>query len=388
MTRTKNNKGKKGKGQRKGQKQTQRTEDAKLQFAAAPSAVSSNMRQYVRFPKGNGRSDGITMEACIALAGVGIASSGSAGSVPTMQFAQSATFRDSAQLSLTQLIVSTAGAGSVDGAVSPAWDLISSAFTRFRVKRLVFHYRPQSATSQAGRLVFAFAADPNHPMTWAASPTQNKLLALADSVPFGVWNAWTMDVSHRINKDMLMYTFDVTGNVTDAADRFSSFGSIGCLAETAITPSEEFGVLYMEALVEFVEFDPVTVTRPAMESSSRTAPTVNRTGGRKAFCARTLETGDKAEPQRPPLQGAELSADRVTTKELRQTLKSLASDSWKIERACFGLMDEMRGILQTSNLADVEDDPVAKQNRLRCERALKALEGIADLGEECQGFGQ
>lgn len=361
------------------QKQKRKTAGRSPQFTSVPVGVSDMKLQYTRFERGSGDSS-LVMHSCAALTNLSIASVGSAGTVATMQFNGSVNQRQSAQLALTQLIVASGGTSVVDNMISPAWDLIASAFTRYRVKRCIFHYRPQSTTTQAGRLVFAFAADPDHPLIFSSTPTQNKLLACADSVPFAPWNAWSMDVTSRINRDMLMYTFDPSGATTEGSDRFGSFGSIGCLADTTQVGGPSIGLIYIEMTVEFVEFCPVSssgaplgfaaLPRRQFEAPRR----VRRTEEGESDSA-SVGTGGKVgweEAQvlslkaQPPLSAAQ--------EELGIVLQSVAEKRWKVERACLSLVDELKAAICAIECEP--DYPSSKAKALEVEKIQNALEVI------------
>lgn len=359
MTRTKKSKNMKGKsGGSAQQKQKRKTAGRSPQFASAPVGVSDMKIQYTRFERGSGDSS-LVMHSCAALTNLNISSVGSAGSVATMQFNGSAIQRQSAQLALTQLVVAAGGTSVVDNMISPAWDLIASAFTRYRVKRCIFHYRPQSTTTQAGRLVFAFAADPDHPLIFSSTPSTNKLLACADSIPFAPWNAWSMDVTSRINRDMLMYTFDPSGATTEGSDRFGSFGSIGCLADTTQVGGPSIGLIYIEMTVEFVEFCPVSssgaplgfaaLPRRQFEAPRR----VRRTEEGESDSA-SVDTGDKADSGFRPREGSPKAQPPLSSaqEELGLTLQSVAEKRWKVERACLSLVDELKAAI-----CEIECDP-------------------------------
>ncbi len=76
-----------------------------------------------------------------------------------------------------------------------------------------------------------------------------------------------MDVTHALD-DTLYYTYDFNASTTSATDRFSNFGVIAC-ATSSVSQSSSLigGVLYMETEVEFVEFCPISVTRPTALAS-------------------------------------------------------------------------------------------------------------------------
>lgn len=182
----------------------------------------------------------------------------------------SGAFFASAQLNLTSPGgITVAGAAAAHAFISPQWDLIASCFTKYRVKRVKFRYFPQSTTTKDNRLVFSFASDANHPLVFGAA-TQSSLEAVADSIPFAPWCAWDMDVTSKVSKDW-MYTYDglspqVQTNISSYIERFASFGTVGCITAingTAVT-GDVFGLLYLELGIEFCEFCPVSVTRPAL----------------------------------------------------------------------------------------------------------------------------
>ncbi len=165
-----------------------------------------------------------------------------------------------------------AGAATQNAFLSPAPDLLFSAFARFRVESCVFRYCPQSGTNTTQRMVFAFAADPAHPLIDAsAAVTQAKLEAVADSVPFAPWEEWELSVTHALDKKAWLYTYDtLSGSGTnDLIERFAAFGCIGCQSSangTAVT-GDVFGVLYMDLSVEFREFAPISTSTPTMVAS-------------------------------------------------------------------------------------------------------------------------
>jgi hypothetical protein len=181
----------------------------------------------------------------------------------------SATVGVSLQLNATSpAVLSDSGTKSEQDYLSPVFDLIGSAFVRYRVEKLVFHYEPQCSATTTERMVFAFAVDPMHPVLWNASvPTQSGLLSLADSVAFAPWRAWSLDVSQRLEKERL-YTFsDASTSVGAFTERFSDFGVISCITSASLTSSAPSGVLYAEIVVGFDEFCPISLSRPDMASA-------------------------------------------------------------------------------------------------------------------------
>lgn len=180
--------------------------------------------------------------------------------------------------------------------ITPVYDLLSSSFVRWRVNKCKFHYTPQSTTTVNGRAVFAFADDPGHPVlypdlkrkelvgdfdpiTVSDPPTQQQLLAFSDSMAFAPWLPWTLDVSRRIQNNIL-YTENMTeflaGTTTlspaftqdpvagmIAQFRQSCLGAISC--RTITTEPNVFigGILWMELDFELLEFCPVALIYPS-----------------------------------------------------------------------------------------------------------------------------
>jgi putative flippase GtrA len=229
-------------------------------MGGAPVAISEDMQQFTRF--GGGSSpDSITMHTCVALTEllrVANHSSGTAIGTPGGPGI-------SLQLNLTQPArLSNAGTKFNTSYITPVFDLIASAFVKYKVHKLVFHYEPQSAATTTERMVFAFAEDPMHPVLWNATlPTQDTLLGLADSIAFAPWRSWSMDVSHKLSRNEF-YTFtDPSTTVASFAERFSDFGVMSCITSATDTTQISAGVLYVETIVELMEFCPISVTLPA-----------------------------------------------------------------------------------------------------------------------------
>jgi hypothetical protein len=164
-------------------------------------------------------------------------------------------------------LLAAAGTKSEQGYLSPIFDLIASAFVRYRVTKFVFHYEPQCSATTTERMVFAFAVDPLHPVLWNATvPHSASLLVLSDSIAFAPWRSWSMDVSHRLGKEKL-YTFsDSSTTVGTFTERFSDFGVMSCVTSSVSGSATDCGILYADIEVELSEFCPITVTYPAMAS--------------------------------------------------------------------------------------------------------------------------
>lgn len=234
-------------------------------MSGAPVGVSEDIQQYTTFSTGRSK-DGLRMRACAAICELNrISNSAPPGALNLPTGTGSAM---SCQLNLTQPAeLTNLGAKLNVEYTSPVFDLIASAFVRYKVNGLKFHYEPQSSATTTERLVFAFAEDPMHPLLWNTTvPSQAKLLALADSIAFAPWRSWTMDVSHRL-ADQTFYTFTDPGLTMSTsasfAERFSDFGVISCITSAFAGAEQPCGVLYMEIDVEFLEFCPISITMPA-----------------------------------------------------------------------------------------------------------------------------
>jgi hypothetical protein len=234
------------------------------------AGYSSSKRQEMRF---NGQSN-LTLGFTLAAYDVGTGAATTDGLRGTAGVANQTS---SAILALTtQVGYTAAGATTVNDFVGPGCDLLSSSFTRFRPKKLKFRYCPQSGTNTTQRMMFAYANDPVHPLIMSTTPSQSKLESATDSVPFAPWEAWEMDVSRSLDKDtwLWVYDFNATATVGNAVlDRFNSLGSIGLMSSAAGTAGtgDVFGVLYVDAELEFKEFCPVSVTRPTLAPIVRAA---------------------------------------------------------------------------------------------------------------------
>lgn len=233
-------------------------------MSSAPSAVSDMIRQHIQF---SGTGDTLSLRGLIAVANVGTPAV--SGEFAGMIDGNSEPVY-SMRLSPTNPIgLSGIGTYINSAFISPALDLLGSAFTRYRAKQCKFFYRPQSGTDSTQQMVFAFAADPCHPLiapATLAAPSVAGLESLADSIPFAPWAAWDLDVSRKLSKEWLYTQESTDGSSSGSPDnRFDSFGSIGCVVSSASTSTAvNYGVLYMEFDLEFKEFCPISVTRPSM----------------------------------------------------------------------------------------------------------------------------
>lgn len=231
---------------------------------AAPAAASSDMRQFTSFKPGS-KPGNLVMHTNAAISRVlreNTAATSTGAMLPGNGF-----LGVSLELNLTHpLRLDATGGANLDSFITPIFDLIASAFVRYRLRKLVFHYQPQAASTDGEQLVFAFAADPVHPILWNATPPDaNDLLALADSKAFMPWKPWSMDVTGSVDTKTIMYTYsDPATSVGTFTERFSDFGVISCVGAT---PNQSnllsCGVLYMESEIELMEFCPISVTRPS-----------------------------------------------------------------------------------------------------------------------------
>lgn len=224
----------------------------------APAAVSDDLQQFVRFMPGSKESH---LKVC-ARVPLYFVNSNYHDGTNLIRGGLSLTSTNSfPYIALSSITGIYAGGGTdvVKNYISPVFNLIGSAFTRYKIKGCKFLYEPQSSTQTSDRLVFAYANDPEHPLIKAtpAAASQGKLLALADSMSFAPWKTWELDVSQEVNQDLL-YTYNQDNTETD--NRFNMFGSIGCIPSvepTSTTAMTVYGVLYAELCFEFVEFCPI-----------------------------------------------------------------------------------------------------------------------------------
>jgi len=232
----------------------------------APAATSAYVKQYVDF---YGTGETLGMRGKLAL--FDVSTSGNVGTFNGLVGGGSAIGVSACRLSPTSPTTTTTAVAysSAVGFISPALDLLGSAFTRYKQKKAVFHYLPLFTTNSTQQLIFGFAADPCHPQlsaSTATAPTFSGIESLSDSRPFAPWCEWKMDVSSKLTKEWL-YLSSNSGDTTAGSDtaRFDNWGSIACVVATAGTATaERYGVLYLEFDMEFKEFCPISVTRPSL----------------------------------------------------------------------------------------------------------------------------
>jgi hypothetical protein len=267
-------------------------------MSSAPSAVSSYLKQSVGF---RGTGDTLILHGVIAVYQIG--QPAGAGSFSGI-IDGSGSALSSSRLSPTGPVgVTNSPAYIAAPFVSPALDLLGSAFTRYRVRRNIWRYRPQSGTNSTQQLVFAFAADPCHPLlsgTSAAIPTTSSLESLADSVPFAPWCSWDMDVSSKLTKEWLFLSAGGVGSGDSTAgsdtSRFDFWGSIGCVCATASAATAvNYGVMYLDFEIEFKEFCPISATRPSVLESLRRKIDFHIKRGTQIQGSSSSEKGDSME---------------------------------------------------------------------------------------------
>lgn len=265
--------------------------------ASAPAGTAQFLQHYTRF-RGEGEALGI--ECCLPIVEIHF-QTGSIGPDKNPLYFQSLNSPSvmpscAAALGLTKVVANVQNVGTFPATnrlftkaeyVSPVFDLIGTAFTRWKVNKCAFHYTPQASTLQKGRCVFAFADDPGHPVifpslnhsdstnvTEANNPTQTQLLALGDSMAFPPWLPWTLDVSDRVKQNELYTAVQVQFHPTEVgaspvyADayisgfvaqlRSSCFGAVGCRAESFETEAFLGGIVWMELDFTLIEFCPIT----------------------------------------------------------------------------------------------------------------------------------
>jgi hypothetical protein len=237
----------------------------------APSAVSDDLQQFVRFKQGTDESS-LRVHMCVPLFFI----NSNYYTASLVRGGLSLTPTDSFPYVMLNNITGSYAGGGADTArayINRVMGDVGSAFVRYSVDMLKFFYEPQSPTSVADRLVFAFAADPEHPniKSSPAAATQSKLLSLSESVAFAPWRAWELDVTStlKLARKDLLYTFNQDNSELD--NRFTFFGSIGCVPSvepTAATAMTVYGVLYAEIILNLYELDPVNTADPTLLTPS------------------------------------------------------------------------------------------------------------------------
>lgn len=189
--------------------------------------------------------------------------------------------------------------------LSPALGLISDAFVRYRVEKLVFTYEPQAPSTVNDRVVFAYTEDPRHPLMYTKSfaysdqLTTGKLLALGDSIAFAPWESWSMDVSRSAKQDLLYVAMVATAPdgfaKMLATERFFSFGSIGCVTSNLTgTGFVIYGILYMSIVFDLIEFCPIVQSNVVPIGDSHTGDCDDKTCPR---CTRVCKHENEEEDE-------------------------------------------------------------------------------------------
>lgn len=246
---------------------------ARSGMSGAPVAVSDFLQQSVRFTSTNGGRNlimSVTAPLCLIGSDNGVSLAAlfprsSATTLGTTNYYQ-ATFNP------------IQGRGYQVAAASeqpcywinPIWSLMADCFVRYRILKLKFIYQPQSSATIDDQLVFAFAADPYHPIIGpsAGVVSNANLLSVADSMPFMPWHEWEIDVTEAFCNDAPSYCRPVpTGDVA-SANRLSSVGVFACTSNSLDATPRTYGVLYGNISIEFQEFCPQVISEviPSMLS--------------------------------------------------------------------------------------------------------------------------
>ncbi len=231
----------------------------------APIAISDDLQQFVHFGQGS-KDSSLRVHMCIPLFNVNsnyYTTSLLRGGLSTSSI-DSFPYID---LTAIQGIYAGGGSDMVKTYSNRVLGDIGSAFTRYRVLKCKFIYEPQSPTTVSDRLVFAFAADPEHPLikNTPGTSSQTKLLGLTESVAFAPWRAWELDVTSSIRDAGKEALYTYNQDTAEYDNRFMAFGAIGCVPSVepiVATPMTVYGVLYAELVFEFIEMDPINTTDP------------------------------------------------------------------------------------------------------------------------------
>jgi hypothetical protein len=167
--------------------------------------------------------------------------------------------------SIPSLLSATATTPSITSGgswISPHLPLLALAFDRYVCHTLEFCYEPQSTATTEDRLVFAWTDDPAHPFLsaigslGASTPSQLELLVTEDSVAFMPWKAWQLKVP--VAKDQ-RFLFDqpISEEGEPSQARFTDFGSFSCVGSAAPTTTVQYGILYINIVLDL--FDPVPI---------------------------------------------------------------------------------------------------------------------------------
>lgn len=265
---------------KKANKQKQKAKRTNKSVHSAPAAVSDFLSQSIKFKPSKG-GKGLIMEVCLPLCNI-VGTTFTTGTQGTL----TGPGGSSTDIYTVNPVYPIQGSSSssvalADGAtissyINPAWSLIAAAFTRWKVRKLIFKYQPQSTSTQADQLVFAFAADPAHPVIGLGAPatvlTNSILLNMGDSIPFMPWKEWSLDVSQSLQKENELYIREnfipTVVESTAAVTRFSQAGVFACTHSTSQATPINYGVLYGCAEFELLEFCPITTIQGGHLSSS------------------------------------------------------------------------------------------------------------------------
>lgn len=146
--------------------------------------------------------------------------------------------------------------------ISPHVPLLSLAFDRYIMRKLVFHYEPQAAATVGDRMVFAWTDDPTHPFLSTdgaifsnTNVSQLAQLVTKDSVAFMPWKEWSLEVP--VSEDE-RFMYNGGGDTSMAETRWTAFGSLSCVGSLAPTLTQ-YGILYASLVVDLL--DPVPIVQ-------------------------------------------------------------------------------------------------------------------------------
>jgi hypothetical protein len=150
--------------------------------------------------------------------------------------------------------------------------LIASAFSRYRIHSLKFHYRPACPTDTSGLLCFGYSEDCSHPLIGVSEfsnsnyPGISTLENGSNSVVFAPWLPWSMavpvDTAPRYLSVDGVYAETTSSVVYDAADiRHTNFASACLLANTNSSAGAiRLGEMYWEIDIDLYDAVPLSLS--------------------------------------------------------------------------------------------------------------------------------
>jgi len=149
-------------------------------------------------------------------------------------------------------------------------EFIASAFSKYRMMRCVFHYRPTNAsTNSAISLTFAASEDPEHPSILAATAAR---MQNAGGFRFPPWQAWDWELpltAHDDLLDMYGYTTTIAANVRQFAA-----GAFACVLNNgSVTLGGSLGQLWATIDWELYDLQPAyTSVSVSLEGKEKVTP--------------------------------------------------------------------------------------------------------------------